>query len=169
MVHQKAGWASAWRPGPTEKRPAAQEQCACAGRARGAVTTCSSPARRHGGTLSGGSVVAGQQQGAACELAGATGRAPDMAVGGRSSPKRRCGVEAVEGALVAGGEMRVASNGDNGGGWEGLTVKQRGRWCSDGNRRGGGGLRRWEPARWTHRGWRRRGARAQARVWNGAE
>jgi hypothetical protein len=56
------------------------------------------------------------------------------------------------GALVAGGDgsttlqcrrgrgkVRVSSNGDNGGGWEGLTVKRRRRWCSDGNRRGGGG------------------------------
>jgi hypothetical protein len=36
------------------------------------------------------------------------------------------------------GKVRAASIGDNGGGWEGLTVKRRRRWCSDGNRRGGG-------------------------------
>jgi hypothetical protein len=34
--------------------------------------------------------------------------------------------------------VRVASIRDNGGGWEGLTVKRHKRWCSDGNRRGGG-------------------------------
>jgi hypothetical protein len=34
--------------------------------------------------------------------------------------------------------VRAASIGDNSGGWEGLTVKGRRRWRSDGNRRGGG-------------------------------
>jgi hypothetical protein len=36
------------------------------------------------------------------------------------------------------GKVRVASIGDNDGGWEGLTVKRRRRWRSDGNQRGGG-------------------------------
>jgi hypothetical protein len=31
------------------------------------------------------------------------------------------------------GKVRAASNGDNDGGWEGLTVKRRRRWCSNGN------------------------------------
>jgi hypothetical protein len=56
-----------------------------------------------------------------------------------------------EGAPVAGGgggttlqcrrgrgEVRAASNGDNGGRWKGHTMKQRRRWRSDENRRGGG-------------------------------
>jgi hypothetical protein len=36
------------------------------------------------------------------------------------------------------GTLRAASNGDNGGGWEGLTIKRWRRWRSDGNQRGGG-------------------------------
>jgi hypothetical protein len=36
------------------------------------------------------------------------------------------------------GKVRAASVGDNGGGWEGLTMKRRRRWCSNGNQRGGG-------------------------------
>jgi hypothetical protein len=43
-------------------------------------------------------------------------------------------------------------------GWEGLTVKRQGRWRSDGNQRGGGGLQWRELARWARRRWRRRGA-----------
>jgi hypothetical protein len=31
------------------------------------------------------------------------------------------------------GKVRVASTGDNGGGWEGLTLKRRRWWRSDGN------------------------------------
>jgi hypothetical protein len=56
-----------------------------------------------------------------------------------------------EGAPVAGGnrgtalqcrrgrgKVRAGSNGDNGGEWEGLTVKRQRRWRLDGNQRGGG-------------------------------
>jgi hypothetical protein len=52
-----------------------------AGRARGAVTVRSSHLQRYCGALTGGSVVAGQRQGAAGELTGATERAPGKAVG----------------------------------------------------------------------------------------
>jgi hypothetical protein len=83
-----------------------------------------------------------------------------LVVGGDrgTSPQCRCGR----------GKVRVASSGDNSGGWKGLTVKRRRRWRSDRNRRRGGGLRRWEPARQTRRRWRR-GARARAHVQNRAE
>jgi hypothetical protein len=43
-------------------------------------------ARRRAGALTVGSLVAGQHQGAAEELAGATGRAPGKAVGGGAHP-----------------------------------------------------------------------------------
>jgi hypothetical protein len=109
-------------------------------------------------------VAAGRRQGATGELTGATGRAPGKAVRGGADPtgdavwRRWRMLRAVafvggEGALVAGcdggmalqcrcgrGKARAASNGDNGGGWEGLTVKRRRWWRSDGNRRGGGGV-----------------------------
>jgi hypothetical protein len=107
-------------------------------------------------------VVAGRQHGAISELAGATGRAPGNAVkggahlsGGTTWRRWRMLWVVVfiggEGAPVAGGDggttlqcrrergkVRVASNGDNNGRWEGLTVKRRRRWRSDGNQRGGG-------------------------------
>jgi hypothetical protein len=64
---RQAGWASAWQPGPAEEA------------AHGAGTGC---ARRRGGALTGGSVVAGRRQGATRELTGAIGRASGKAVGG---------------------------------------------------------------------------------------
>jgi hypothetical protein len=118
------------------------------GRARGAVTARSSCVRWRSGALTGGSVVAGRRQGATGELTGATGRASGKAVGGGAHPNdivawRRWRIlQAVafvvrEGAPVAGGDggtalqcwcrrrkVRAASNGDNDGGWKGLTVKR---------------------------------------------
>jgi hypothetical protein len=91
-------------------------------------------------------VVAGQRQGAAGELARATGRASGKAVGGGAHPsggatKRRWRMLRAsafiggEGAPVADGDggmtlqcrcrrgkVRASSNGDNGGGWKGLTM-----------------------------------------------
>jgi hypothetical protein len=130
------------------------------------------------------SSVAGRQQGAAGELTGATGRAPGKAVeggahssGGAALRQWRM-LRAVafvdgEGASMADsdggttlqcrcgrGMVRAASNGDNSGRWEGLTMKRRRWWCSDRNQRGGGGLRWRKPERLARRWWRRRGARA---------
>jgi hypothetical protein len=92
---------------------------------------------------------------------GATGRAQGKAVGGGAHPNdgaarrrwRSLGTAAFIGrerAPVADddggttlqcwcgrGKVRVASIGDNGGGWVCLTVKRRRWWRSDGNRRGG--------------------------------
>jgi hypothetical protein len=62
-----------------EKRLAAWERSACAGRTRVVVTA-------HSRALAGGSVAAGRWQGAASELTGATGRAPGKAVRGRAHP-----------------------------------------------------------------------------------
>jgi hypothetical protein len=88
------------------------------------------------------SSAAGQWQGAAGELTGAIGRAPGKAVGGGAHPSggvterrwrmlRAAAFIGGEGAPVAsgdggmalqcrhgGGEVRAASNWDNGGGWE---------------------------------------------------
>jgi hypothetical protein len=106
--------------------------------------------------------VTGRRQGAAGELAGATGRAPGKAVGGGAHPKggaawrrwrslRTAVFTDGEGAPVAGGDggaalqclcergkVRADSIGDNSGGWEGLTVKRQRQGCSYENRRGGG-------------------------------
>jgi hypothetical protein len=67
VAGRQAAWASAsaWRPGPTEEE------------ARGVGT---------GRALTGGSVVAGRQQGAIGELVGATGRASGKAVGVGAHP-----------------------------------------------------------------------------------
>jgi hypothetical protein len=83
-----------------------------------------------------------------------------------------------EGAPVAGGDggmalecqcgrrkVRAASNGDNGGGWKGITMKRQRRWHSVRNWRGGRGLRWRKPVRRARRQWRRRGARAWAWAW----
>jgi hypothetical protein len=117
-------------------------RCACVGRARGTVTTRSSRTRRLGGALNCGSVAAGRRQGATGELMGATGRAPGKAIGGGAHLSggvmerwwRMLWAAAFiggEGAPVVNsdggttlqsrrgtGEVRPASNGDNGGGWE---------------------------------------------------
>jgi hypothetical protein len=114
------------------------------------------------GVLTDGSVVPGRWQGATGELMGATERVSGKAVRGGAHPNdgatwrrwRSLGTSAFIGgerAPVADGDrgvalqcwcgrgkVRAASIGDNGGGWEGLIVKRRRRWLSDGNRRGGG-------------------------------
>jgi hypothetical protein len=54
---RKAGWASAWWPGPAEKRPGAREWIARAERARSAVAARSLLARRRDSALVGGSPV----------------------------------------------------------------------------------------------------------------
>jgi hypothetical protein len=110
------------------------------------------------------SLAAGRWHGAVGELMGATGRASGKAIGGGAHLSgdmtwRRWRMLWVavfiggEGAPVASGDggttlqcrrergkVRVASNGDNGGRWEGLAVKRQRRWRSDGNQRGGGAL-----------------------------
>jgi hypothetical protein len=102
------------------------------------------------------------RQAATGELTGATGMALGNAVGGGAQPsggaawRRWRMLRAVafiggEGASVAGGDggrtlqcgcgrgkVSATSNGDNGGGSEGLTVKRRRRWRLDRNRRGVG-------------------------------
>jgi hypothetical protein len=107
------------------------------------------------------SVAAGQWQGVADELTGATRRAPGKAIRGGAHPSggaawrrwmmlRAAAFVGLEGAPVVGGDggmalqcqcgrgkVRTASNWDNGSGWEGLTVQRRRLWRSDGNRRGG--------------------------------
>jgi hypothetical protein len=99
-------------------------------------------ARRRGGALIGGSVVASRWQ-------GTTGRVPGKAVGGGAHPSggaagmrwrmpRVAAFVGGEGAPVAGSDggttlqcrcekrkVRAASNGDNSGGWKGLTMKWR--------------------------------------------
>jgi hypothetical protein len=151
--------------------------------ARGAV--------RRGDALAGSSVVADQRQGATIELAGASGRAPSKAVGGGAHPSggatwrwwrmlRAAAFVGGEGAPVAGSgggmtlqcrcgrrKVRAASNGDNSGGWKGLTVKRRRGGTRTKTREEEGGLRLWEPAKQTCRRWRRRGARAWAWTWSG--
>jgi hypothetical protein len=143
VAGRQAAWASAsaWRPGPTEEE------------ARGVGT---------GRALTGGSVVAGRQQGAIGELVGATGRASGKAVGVGAHPNsgaawrrwRSLGTTTFvsgERAPVATGDrgvalqcrcrrgkVRVASIRDNGGRWEGLIVKRRRWWRSNGNQRGRG-------------------------------
>jgi hypothetical protein len=54
---RKAGWASAWWPGPAEKRPGAREWIAQAERAGSVIATRSLHARRRNGALAGGSPV----------------------------------------------------------------------------------------------------------------
>jgi hypothetical protein len=107
-------------------------------------------------------VLAGWLQGAAGELAGATGRASSKAVGGGAHQNggaawrrwRSLGTTTFisgERAPMAGGDggtalqcwcgrgkVRATSIGDNGGGWKGLTVKRQRRWRSDRNWSGGG-------------------------------
>jgi hypothetical protein len=85
-----------------EKWPAERKRGARVGRARAAVTTCSSRMRRHGGTLNGSSVVVGWRQGAVGELTGATGRVPGNAVGDGAHPSSARGMEAVEDASSSG-------------------------------------------------------------------
>jgi hypothetical protein len=106
-------------------------------------------------------VVASQRQGVVGELAGATGWPSGKAIGGEAHLNggaawrwwrslRTTMFIGGERAPVAGGnegvalqcrcgrgKVRAASIGDNSGGWEGLTVKRRRWWCSDGNWRGG--------------------------------
>jgi hypothetical protein len=114
-------------------------------------------AARFGGALADDSVVAGRWQGAVGELTGGTRRALGKAVGSGAHPNdgaaQRWG-RSLETAVFVGGErapvaggdggttlqcwcrrgkVRAASIGDNSGGWEGLTVKRRRRWHSDGN------------------------------------
>jgi hypothetical protein len=156
---QKAGWASAWWPGPAEKRPAERERGGHARHAHGAVTACNSRVRQHGGTLTGGWTVARCCQ-SACR--GGTGRAPGKVVGGAAHPNgsaarkqwrslrtmtfiggERAPVASGDGGTglqcrCGRGKVRAASIGENGGGWKGLTVKLRERWSSNGDRRGGG-------------------------------
>jgi hypothetical protein len=153
---------SAWRPSPVAQSPRPAH------------------ARWRGGALAGGSVVAGRWQRAGVIV-------PGKAVRGGAHPSgdvawrrwrmlRATAFIGGEGAPMAGDDggmtlqcrcrrrkVRAASNGDNDGVWKGLTMKRRRRWHSDENRRGGGRLRWWEPARWTRRRWRRREAQAQAR------
>jgi hypothetical protein len=137
VAGRQAGWASAWRPSPAEE-------------------------------VARDLVVASQRQGAVGELAGATGWPSGKAVGGGAHLNggaawrwwRSLRTTTFIGGEIAPvadgnegvtlqcrcrrGKVRATSIGDNGGGWEGLTVKRRRRWCSDGNwRRGvsGGGSR----------------------------
>jgi hypothetical protein len=158
VTNRQAGWASAWRAGTAEE----VAHGAGTGRARGTVTARSSRTQQRGGVLTSDLLVAGWRHGAANELARVTGRAPGKAVGGGADPNggavwrqwRSLGTAAFIGgvrALVANGDggaalqcrcergkVWAASIGDNGGGWEGLTVKRQTRWRSEGNQRGGG-------------------------------
>jgi hypothetical protein len=121
---------SAWRPSPVAQSPRPAH------------------ARWRGGALAGGSVVAGRWQRAAGALTGTTGRAPGKAVRGGAHPSgnvawrrwrmlRAAAFIGGEGAPMAGDDggmtlqcrcrrrkVRAASNGDNDGGWKGLTVKR---------------------------------------------
>jgi hypothetical protein len=91
---QKAGWASAWWPGPAEKRPAERERGGHARHAHGAVTARNSHVRQRGGTLTSGWPVA-----SCCQSARrGGGHREGTGQGGRgcSSPERQCGAKAVE-------------------------------------------------------------------------
>jgi hypothetical protein len=89
VTGRKAGWGSAWRPGPAAERSACPRGYVRAGHAGGVVTTCNPHMGRCGGALADGLVVASRRQGVAGELMGTTGRASGNESGGGAHRGRR--------------------------------------------------------------------------------
>jgi hypothetical protein len=121
-ANRKAGWASAWRPGPAAERPAGSRRCA---RIERVVTALSPRMGRRGGALTDGPVVASWRQGVAGELVGTTGRASSNESGGeahrgRQSTVRRGGGpmrRRMVGSLLEGGSaVTLTSSWSCGGG-----------------------------------------------------